>query len=324
MDKPPVFKQTVFKPGAFRQRRPRRSQPRLTGLSINHLLPNVLTVSALCSGLTAIRFAMDSRWEAAVLAIVIAAILDALDGRIARLLNAQSKFGAELDSLSDAISFGVAPAFMLYLWGLNGAGGLGWVAAMAFAVCAALRLARFNSRLDVEMPPWAFNYFTGVPAPAGAALVLLPMVLGFEVGRDVAGHPLIIVPWTLAIGVLMVSTLPTFSFKGMRVPTKAVIPALAGVGLLAALLVSQPWWTMVFVGIVYLATMPFSVRKFAVLKRSAAELQEEEAVSDDAADADLATAGQGGIDAAIIPDVAQDSSGRHSGQSAGKPTDRPV
>ena len=147
MKRPPVFRQQIFRP--HRVRRPGRPHPRLKGLSINHLLPNVLTVLALCSGLTAIRFAMQERWEPAVIAIVIAAILDALDGRIARLLNGQSKFGAELDSLSDAISFGVAPAFMMYLWGLNGAGSLGWIAAMAYAVCCALRLARFNSRLAI-------------------------------------------------------------------------------------------------------------------------------------------------------------------------------
>ena len=276
MKRPPVFKQPVFKPGVFRKRRVRRPHPRLKGLSINHLLPNVLTVLALCSGLTAIRFAMHERWEPAVIAIVIAAILDALDGRIARLLNGQSKFGAELDSLSDAISFGVAPAFIMYLWALNGAGSLGWIAAMAYAVCAALRLARFNSRLDVEMPPWAFNYFTGVPAPAGAGLAVLPMVVGFEAGPEIAGHPAIVVPWTLLVGGLMVSTLPTFSFKGIRVPTHYVVPALVGVGLLAAALVSQPWWTLAFVGLAYLVTLPFSVMQFAKLQRAAQQMQEAE------------------------------------------------
>ena len=285
MKRPPVFKQPVFKPGVFRKRRVRRPHPRLKGLSINHLLPNVLTVLALCSGLTAIRFAMHERWEPAVIAIVIAAILDALDGRIARLLNGQSKFGAELDSLSDAISFGVAPAFIMYLWALNGAGSLGWIAAMAYAVCAALRLARFNSRLDVEMPPWAFNYFTGVPAPAGAGLAVLPMVVGFEAGPEIAGHPAIVVPWTLLVGGLMVSTLPTFSFKGIRVPTHYVVPALVGVGLLAAALVSQPWWTLAFVGLAYLVTLPFSVMQFAKLQRAAQQMQEAEEEAADAGEA---------------------------------------
>jgi len=274
MKRPPVFRQQIFRP--HRARRPGRPHPRLKGLSINHLLPNVLTVLALCSGLTAIRFAMQERWEPAVIAIVIAAILDALDGRIARLLNGQSKFGAELDSLSDAISFGVAPAFMMYLWGLNGAGSLGWIAAMAYAVCCALRLARFNSRLGVvDLPPWAYNYFTGVPAPAGAGLVLLPMILGFEIGPEFPGHPAVIVPWTLLIGGLMVSILPTFSFKGARVPAHWVVPALAGVGLLAAMMVSQPWWTLSIVGIAYMVSLPFSIAQFRKLQR-AAELMRTE------------------------------------------------
>lgn len=274
MKRPPVFNQPIFRPG--RVRRPRRPHPRLKGLSINHLLPNVLTVLALCSGLTAIRFAILERWEPAVIAIVIAAILDALDGRIARLLNGQSKFGAELDSLSDAISFGVAPAFMMYLWGLHGAGSLGWIAAMAYAVCCALRLARFNSRLVVvDLPPWAYNYFTGVPAPAGAGLVLLPMTLGFEAGPALLSHPVVIVPWTLMIGGLMVSTLPTFSFKGARVPTQWVVPALAGVGLVAAMMVSQPWWTLSIIIIAYLATLPFSMVQFRKLQRAAELMQSE-------------------------------------------------
>ncbi len=269
--RPLVFR----KPGVFRRpRRPRRPLPRLKGLSFNHLLPNVLTVLALCAGLTAIRFAIQGHWEPAVFAIIIAAALDALDGRIARMLNAQSKFGAELDSLSDAISFGVAPAIMLYLWALDGSGTFGWIAALAYAVCCALRLARFNSRLGAaDLPPWAFNYFTGVPAPAGAGLVLLPMIVGFEAGTEWAGHPLVVVPWTLLIAGLMVSTLPTFSFKGMRVPQEYVVPGLAGVGLLAAALVTQPWWTLAFVGVAYMATIALSTRQFRKLQRAAALLQ---------------------------------------------------
>lgn len=273
MKRPPVFQSGVFKPGVFRKRQPRRQHPRLKGLSINHLLPNVLTVLALCAGLTAIRFAIHERWQEAVIAIVIAAVLDALDGRIARLLNGQSKFGAELDSLSDVISFGVAPAMTVYLWALNGAGSLGWIAALAYAVCCALRLARFNSRLGApDLPPFAFNYFTGVPAPAGAGLVLLPMVAGFESDLTIAAHPAIIVPWTLLVGGLMVSTIPTFSGKGMRVPQQYVVPALAGVGMVAAFLVSQPWWTLFFLGLTYLAMIPVSLRRFQKLKRAAAHL----------------------------------------------------
>jgi CDP-diacylglycerol--serine O-phosphatidyltransferase len=274
MKRPPVFKPGAFKPGVFRKRHPRRVHPRLKGLSINHLLPNVLTVLALCAGLTAIRFAIDGQWQPAVVAVVTAAILDALDGRIARLLNGQSKFGAELDSLSDVVSFGVAPAIMMYLWALGPAGSFGWIAALAYAVCMALRLARFNSRLGApDLPPWAFNYFTGVPAPAGAGLVLLPMVAGFEVNPALVSHPALVVPWTLAIGLLLVSTVPTFSGKGMRVPTDYVVPALVGVGLLAAFLVAQPWWTLILLGIGYLALIPVSLRQFRKLQRAAAEIQ---------------------------------------------------
>ena len=286
MKRPPVFQSGVFKPTVFRKRKARRPYPRLKGLSINHLLPNVLTVLALCVGLTAIRFAIHARWQEAVIAIVIAAVLDALDGRIARLLNGQSKFGAELDSLSDAISFGVAPALTVYLWALNEAGSLGWISALAYAVCCALRLARFNAGLGTtDLPPFAFNYFTGVPAPAGAGLVLLPLVVGFEVG-SLPAHPLLVVPWTLMVGGLMVSTIPTFSGKGMRVPQNYVVPALVGVGLVAAFLVSQPWWTLFFLGVAYLVLIPVSLRRFHTLKRAAAHMQTPPAIAPaDAADA---------------------------------------
>jgi len=303
MKRPPVFRPGVFKPGVFRKRHTRRAHPRLKGLSINHLLPNVLTVLALCAGLTAIRFAIDGRWQPAVVAIVTAAILDALDGRIARLLNGQSKFGAELDSLSDVVSFGVAPAMMMYLWALGPAGSFGWIAALAYAVCCALRLARFNSRLGApDLPPWAFNYFTGVPAPAGAGLVLLPMVAGFETDGAIAAHPMLVVPWTLMVGGLMVSTLPTFSGKGMRIPTDYVVPALLGVGLLAAFMVAQPWWTLIFVGAVYLGSIPFAIRQFQRLQRAAALIQTPEA---GAAEAAPETAGEA-PDAAALPEGKSD------------------
>ncbi|MGQ9368608.1 CDP-alcohol phosphatidyltransferase family protein [Azospirillum sp. ST 5-10] len=294
MKRNPVFAQGVFKPPTFRRRRPRRPHPRLKGLSLNHLLPNVLTVLALCAGLTGIRFAMQERWEPAVIAIMIAAVLDALDGRIARLLNGQSKFGAELDSLADVISFGVAPALTIYLWALDGAGSLGWIATLAFPVCAALRLARFNSRLGApDLPPFAFNYFTGIPAPAGAGLALLPLIAGFATDPEVTGHPVLVVPWMLGMGGLMISTIPTFSLKGLRVPQRLVVPALVGVGLLAAFLVSQPWWTLTALGLAYLATLPFSVAQFRKLQRAAALMKESEAEqAEDEPEAGAAAAGE--------------------------------
>lgn len=264
-----------------RERRERRERPRIRGLSINRLLPNVLTVLALCAGLTAIRFGIQERWEPAVLSIVIAGILDALDGRIARLLNGASKFGAELDSLADAISFGVAPTVLLYLWAMKAAGGLGWIAALTLSVCCALRLARFNSRLGAtDLPPWAFNYFTGVPAPAGAGLAMLPMMISFETGPGVVDHPLLVGLWTIMVAVLMVSTWPTFSLKGMRIPQKYVVPMLACVGLIAASLVSAPWPTLAGVVIVYLVSLPFSLRQFRALQREAARLQDAAAAEE--------------------------------------------
>jgi CDP-diacylglycerol--serine O-phosphatidyltransferase len=262
----------------MRLRRPIRRAvdrpPRLGGLSVNRMLPNVLTMLALCAGVTAMRFAIQGRFEAAVISIIIAAVLDALDGRIARLLNGQSRFGEELDSLSDVVSFGVAPAMVLYLWTLSTAGALGWIAVLALSVCAALRLARFNSKLGQnDMPAYAYNYFTGVPAPAGAGLALLPLVLSFEIDREVLASAWIVVPWTLAVALLMVSWLPTFSLKGLRVPQRWVVPILVCVGLLAAALVSAPWLTLATIGILYVASLPFSVREFNRLKSEAARLQ---------------------------------------------------
>lgn len=268
----------------MRLRRPIRRAvdrpPRLGGLSVNRMLPNVLTMLALCAGVTAMRFAIQGRFEAAVISIIIAAVLDALDGRIARLLNGQSRFGEELDSLSDVVSFGVAPAMVLYLWTLSTAGALGWIAVLALSVCAALRLARFNSKLGQnDMPAYAYNYFTGVPAPAGAGLALLPLVLSFEIDREVLASAWIVVPWTLAVALLMVSWLPTFSLKGIRVPQRWVVPILVCVGLLAAALVSAPWLTLATIGILYVASLPFSVREFNRLKAEAARLQAQLAPS---------------------------------------------
>lgn len=258
--------------------RRRERRPRLKGMPINRLLPNVLTTLALCAGMTAIRFAIQAQWRAAVIAILVAALLDALDGRIARLLNGQSKFGAELDSLSDAISFGVAPAMLLFLWVMKNGGGLGWVSVLAFTVCSALRLARFNAKLgESDLPPWAFNYFTGVPAPAGAGLALLPLIASFEIGPGIVGHPLVVGIWTVLVALLMVSRLPTFSLKGIRVPHRHIVPVLVVVGLVAASLVSAPWATLALIGLAYLMSLPFSLRQFRALEREAYRLQAEAA-----------------------------------------------
>lgn len=254
----------------------RRERARLRSLPINRLLPNVLTMLALSAGLTSIRYAVQERWEASVLAIVIAAIFDTLDGRIARLLNGQSKFGAELDSLSDVVSFGVAPAIVVYLWIMKDAGSFGWIAVLIFSVCVALRLARFNTKLgDSDLPPYAFNYFTGVPAPAGAGLVLLPLIATLQVGPGIFDYPILVGVWTIAVSLLLVSQLPTFSLKGLRIPQGYVIPLLVGVGLLAASLVTAPWQTLSLIGLLYLLSLPFSYRQFQRLKREARRLHGE-------------------------------------------------
>lgn len=263
--------------------RPRR-RPRIKALPFNRLLPNIVTVLALCAGLTAIRFGFQARWELAVLAIVLAGIFDALDGRLARLVGGSTKFGAELDSLSDFVSFGVAPAVLLYFWTLQHARGVGWALALLFAVCAALRLARFNTKLGVsDMPAWAYNYFTGVPAPGAAGLVLLPMILSFQFGGTFLVSPVLNAAVIVTVSFLMISRIPTYSFKQFGVPHKLVLPVLLLVGLMAAFLVTSPWATVTVIGIAYIVSLPFSVRSFRALQREAARLRErvpEEAMAE--------------------------------------------
>jgi CDP-diacylglycerol--serine O-phosphatidyltransferase len=226
-------------------------------LPLTRLLPNMLTLLSLCSGLTAIRFALHEKWEQALLAIVLAAIFDVLDGRVARLLNITSKFGAELDSLSDAISFGVAPGLVLYLWTLNDAGSVGWIAVLFYVVCTALRLARFNTMLEDEsVPSWAKSYFTGVPAPGGAGLAILPFMLVMEFGPDVQLPPSLMALWLIIAGGLMVSRVPTFALKGWRVPRAWVVPILVGAVLLVAAVITNPWLTLSGIGTAYLFSMP--------------------------------------------------------------------
>jgi CDP-diacylglycerol--serine O-phosphatidyltransferase len=214
----------------------------------------------LCAGLTAIRFAVEGRLEWAVAAIVFAATLDGIDGRIARLIKGQSRFGAELDSLADFVNFGVAPGVLLYFWGLHELGNVGWIAAMMFAICAGLRLARFNVAIDdPNRPAWAANFFTGVPAPAGAILVLLPIYINF-LGVPRLGFliPFALV-YTLIIALLMVSRLPVFSGKkmGTRVAPELVLPIFVVVVLFVALLISYPWPVLTIGTLCYLASLPF-------------------------------------------------------------------
>ncbi|HKX08498.1 MAG TPA: CDP-diacylglycerol--serine O-phosphatidyltransferase [Stellaceae bacterium] len=241
--------------------------------SFNRMIPNVLTVLALCAGMTGIRLAIVGKFETAVAAIIVAGILDGLDGRIARLLKGTSTFGAQLDSLSDFVSFGVAPAVMLYIWTMEQFHGFGWAVVLIFAVCCGLRLARFNTQLGQELPPYAYNFFTGVPAPAGAGLVMVPMFAAFEFGDTFFRSPTLNTLWILAVAGLMVSRLPTFALKRFHVPGEWVLPTLLGVGAMAAFLTTEPWATLLIVGVVYIGSFPFSVGYYRKLKRTADEMR---------------------------------------------------
>jgi len=271
----------VYQP--HRERLSRRE--RLKGLPFNRMIPNILTLLALCAGLTAIRYGLEERWEHAGLALLVAAILDGLDGRIARVLKGASKFGAELDSLSDFICFGVAPALLLYMWTLSGAGRVGWVLALLFSVCCVLRLARFNTNLDeTDQPAWTSNFFAGVPAPAGGGLVMLPMFLSFQFGEGLFRQPIIVAVFIVVVSALMVSRIPTFSFKKLRVTPRWILPTMLLVGLFAATLVSAPWLTMAAGGILYLASIPFSLRSYRKLEQADGDASEE-TLADDTGDA---------------------------------------
>jgi CDP-diacylglycerol--serine O-phosphatidyltransferase len=232
---------------------------RFKAIPVRTLLPNLITLLALCAGLTAIRVAVEDKLDLALAAIVFAALLDGIDGRIARMLKGTSRFGAELDSLADFVNFGVAPALILYFWGLHELKSAGWIAALVFAICAGLRLARFNVMIDdPNKPAWAGNFFTGIPAPAGAITVLLPIYLyflGISVGLITVWLTFI---YTLAIAFLMVSRLPVFSGKrvGKRVPPEAVLPMFVMVVLFFALLVSYPWQVLTVGTVAYLACLP--------------------------------------------------------------------
>lgn len=252
-----------------RNRRPHKRMPRLSGLSVNRMVPNILTLLALCAGMTAMRFAMGGNFQAAVFAIIAAGIFDGLDGRMARLLKATSSFGAELDSLSDFVSFGVAPAAVIYLWTLSGLHGLGWAIALLYAVCCALRLARFNTETSHETPSYMAPFFTGAPAPAGAGLVMVPMFLSFEWGDWLFRSPYLSAVTVTGIALLMVSKVPTVSLKRIRIPHHLVIPTLLGFGVATAFLTTEPWLTLTVVGIVYVSSIPWTIHSYFRLKRAA-------------------------------------------------------
>jgi CDP-diacylglycerol---serine O-phosphatidyltransferase len=250
--------------------RPRRFKP----IPVRTLVPNAITLLALCAGLTAIRVAFEGRLELALAAIVFAALLDGIDGRVARMIKGTSKFGAELDSLADFVNFGCAPALILYFWGLNQLHAFGWIAALVFAICAGLRLARFNVMIDdPNKPAWAGNFFTGIPAPAGAITVLLPIYLNLLGVPINLGIVWAVFFYTLTIALLMVSRLPVFSGKqlGKRVAPEMVLPIFVVVVLFFALLISYPWQVLGIGTLAYLACLPLGYLSYRDYQRKDTE-----------------------------------------------------
>jgi CDP-diacylglycerol--serine O-phosphatidyltransferase len=217
--------------------------------------------------MTAIRFAINGRFQEATIAIIAAGVFDGLDGRLARLLKATSSFGAELDSLADFVSFGVAPAAVLYLWTMAQLNSIGWAIVLFYAVCCALRLARFNTQLTAEPPPWRANFFSGAPAPAGAGLLMLPMFVSFEWGDWIPRSPYLNAVWISGVALLMVSNVPTVSLKRIRIPPHQVVPTLLGIGVATAFFTTAPWPTLTCVGAVYLASIPLTVRASYRIRR---------------------------------------------------------
>lgn len=251
--------------------------PEQAGLPLRAFVPNAITALALCSGLTGVRYAISASgsdpaannyWQLSLACIIGAGILDGADGRVARMLRANSKFGAELDSLSDNIAFGTAPALILFLWSLQSAPKFGWIAALALAVSCALRLARFNAQIDTkEQPHKSAGFNTGVPAPAGAGLAFIPIYLWLITGNDLFRHWTLVMPWTLLIAGLMISSVPTYSWTSIRIRRGWRLFALAGVALLGTALINEPWITLLAVSALYLAVIPFSIASYARVKQ---------------------------------------------------------
>lgn len=238
------------------------------GLSMRALVPNAITAAALCSGLTGIRFAIAGDFEKSVQAIILAGLLDGIDGRAARLLKAQTRFGAELDSLADSISFGVAPALIVYLWTLHEVPSFGWIAALAFAICCVLRLARFNSRMDMlDQPHKDAGFLTGVPAPLGAGLAFLPLYLWIASGRSEFANPVFVSLWMVLVAVLMISSIPTLGWSRLRPPSHLRLGLIALVGLTMAALLTEPWPTLAVVTIVYLLLIPIGLAIYTRVRR---------------------------------------------------------
>lgn len=258
------------------RRRRRALMFRHSQIPVRMMVPNFVTLLGLCAGLTSIRMSIEGRWELALAAIVFAAALDGVDGRVARLLKASSRFGAELDSLADFVNFGVAPAILIFTWGLGDLKSLGWICVMLFALASALRLARFNVAIDDDKPKWQSNYFSGMPTPAAAIAVLLPVCienLGFTEIRTNVFFLHLVLAYVLFIAIMMVSSIPTYSGKLLheRISRDLVLPIFVAAVALVALLVTYPYGTLTVVTLVYLASIPPTYTAF--YKRQAAEAE---------------------------------------------------
>ena len=238
----------------------RERRRRLRERPLLHLVPNLFTILGLCAGMTGMRYALDDRWSLAVALVALAVVLDGLDGRSARLLRIQTKLGAQLDSLADFLSFGVAPAVIVYLWTLREVRGLGWALAMLFATCCALRLARFNVELEEpQRPRWSLHFFKGIPAPAAAGLALLPLIGWLASGGAWLRSWGLNAAMMLFVALMMVSRVPTFSIKRLRISPEYVVPVLVLAVMVVVFLVTEPWATLSFVGLVYLLSIPVAV-----------------------------------------------------------------
>jgi len=259
----------------FRARLPARLAKRpLQGYSLSAMLPNIATVLALCTGLSAVRFALLEQWEWCVVAILIAGVLDAIDGRLARFLGSTSRFGAELDSLSDFVSFGVTPALVMYFFTLHQWGGVGWALVLLFSICMALRLARFNTgSIEGTIPAWAGAYSVGAPAPAAAALAISPLVFSFEWPYSFIKSPFFCGITLFAVAILMISSMPTYTLKKVHIPHKLVLPLMVIIALSTAALFSEPWLTLTVIAIGYVSTFPFSIASY---RKSANQKLEDE------------------------------------------------
>jgi CDP-diacylglycerol--serine O-phosphatidyltransferase len=248
--------------------KPRRLKRPMRGIPARAIIPNAITVLALCMGLSAVRFALAGKWETALTFIVIAGVLDGFDGRIARLLNGQTRFGAELDSLSDVIAFGVAPSLVVYLWSLETMPRYGWIFALAFAAACALRLARFNASIDEdEQPHTSAGFLTGVPAPTAAGLLLFPIFLWLVTHQPLFRDFYVVAPWSTLVAFLMVSNVATFSWSSIRLKRGMRFGALAGIAGMIAAIVTIPWIAFSALAVAYLISIPFSMASYAKVRR---------------------------------------------------------